>query len=123
VKVDPEVIQTLVTFGTGGGLFALIAGIVRTVRTVRTGALSSTRAVVRSLVQARNEAEDREDVRTRERDYWRDIAGRYSFQLRNAGIRPDPPHPQPPRVSDDDRRQLRRERDERRIEDSGDVMA
>ena len=123
MKLDPDVIKTLVTFLTGGGLLALVTGIVRSVRTVRTGALSSTRAVVKGLVQARNEAENREDERTRERDYWRDIAGRYHFQLRSAGIRPDPPHPQPPHISDADRRQLRRERDDRRIEDSGDIMA
>ena len=60
MNVDADVIKTLVTFLTSASFIALITGIVRSVRTVRTGALSSTRAVVKGLVQARNEAEDRE---------------------------------------------------------------
>lgn len=123
MNLDPDVIKTLVTFLTGGGLIALITGVIRSVRTVRTGALSSTRAVVKGLVEARNEAEDREDAQRRRADYWQDVAGRYSFQLRRAGVTPDPRNPMPPPVTAEDRREARQERDRQRIEDSGDIMS
>lgn len=123
MNLDPEVTRTLVTFLTGGSFIALVTGIIRSVRTVRTGALSSTRAVVKSLVEARNEAEEREDFQRRRADYWQSIAGRYGYQLRQAGITPNPEKPRPPAVTADDRWRDRRDRENRRLEDSGDIMA
>jgi hypothetical protein len=124
VKLSPDVTQTLVTFLTGGGLIALITAAVRGFRTIRTGALSSTRAVVRGLVEARNEAEDRLDRSLVERDYWRGVAGNYSFQLRSRGIVPNPENPTPPRltasIEQAARKERRRKRDE--LEDSGEIL-
>lgn len=117
MKLSPEVIQTLVTFLTGGGLVTLIAQGYKSIRTVRTGALSSTRAVVKDLVEARNEAEDRLDEAQREVNYWRDITGRYGFQLRQAGITPDPENPLPPRMTASIQRGARRD-----SEESGDIF-
>lgn len=124
MKLSPDVTQTLVTFLTGGGLIALITAAVRGFRTIRTGALSSTRAVVRGLVEARNEAEDRLDRSLVERDYWRGVAGNYSFQLRSRGIVPNPENPTPPRltasIEQAARKERRRKRDE--LEDSGEIL-
>jgi len=124
VKIDPGVTQTLVTFLTGGGLIALITAAVRGFRTVRTGALSSTRAVVRDLVTARNEAEDRLDHALTERDFWRGVAGNYSYQLSSRGITPNPENPVPPKQSaamqQAQRTERRRKRDE--LEDSGEII-
>ena len=57
MKVDPGVVATLVTFLTGGGVITLFTQLLRARTTIKTGALSSTRAVVKDLVEARNEAE------------------------------------------------------------------
>jgi hypothetical protein len=129
VKLDPDVTQTLVTFLTGGGALALIAAIVRSYRTVRTGALSSTRAVVKDLVEARNEAEARQDVADRRSVFWQDVAMRYRRQLVSAGITPDPRDPKPPPMNAQTARTDRARRDrqpgrrsERELEDTGDIL-
>jgi hypothetical protein len=124
LKFSPDVTQTIVTFLTGGGLIALITTAVRGFRTIRTGALASTRAVVKDLVEARNEAEDRLDQATIERDFWRTVAGTYGYQLTSAGIVPKPANPQPPkatRATEQAGRDARRSRRDA-LEDSGDIF-
>jgi hypothetical protein len=124
VKLDPEVIQTLVTFLTGGGLITLMVAVIRSYRTVRTGALSSTRAVVKDLVEARNVAEARQDAADRRAVYWQDVAISYRRQLFDAGITPSPMILNPPPLNGEvqaDR--VRRDRTRRRdLEDSGDSI-
>jgi tRNA(Met) C34 N-acetyltransferase TmcA len=99
VKINPEVIQTLVTFLTGGGLITLLVAAVRSYRTVRTGALSSTRAVVKDLVEARNEAESRQDAADRRAVYWQDVAMQYRQQLLESRIMPEPRILNPPPIN------------------------
>lgn len=129
MKTDPGVTQTLVTFLTGGGLLALIAAVVRSWRTVRTGALASTRAVVKDLVEARNEAEARQDVADRRSVFWQDVAMRYRRQLVTAGITPDPKDPKPPPMNAQAVRTDRARRDRQpgrrfqaELEDTGDIL-
>jgi hypothetical protein len=125
VKLSADVTQTLVTFLTGGGLIALITTAVRGFRTIRTGALASTRAVVKDLVEARNEAETRLDQALIERDFWRTIAGTYAYQLTRAGLAPKPSNPQPPKATRATEQAGRDERRRRRdvLEDSGDIFS
>lgn len=129
MNLDPDVTRTLVTFLTGGGLIALITAVARSYRTVRTGALASTRAVVKDLVQARNEAEARQDIADRRAMHWQDIAMGYRRQLLSAGIAPEPRDPKPPpmnpRAVKSDRERRDRtpgRRGERELEDTGDIL-
>jgi hypothetical protein len=129
VNVDSDVTRTLVTFLTGGGLVTLLVTAARSYRTVRTGALSSTRAVVKDLVEARNEAEARQDVADRRAAFWQDVAMRYRRQLILAGVEPDPLDPKPPPMNPREARADRARRDrlpgrrrDAELEDTGDIL-
>jgi hypothetical protein len=54
--------------------------------------------VIRDLVDDRADAETRLEHMTRVADYWRGVSGNYGFQLRSAGITPNPEDPIPPRL-------------------------
>lgn len=96
MKIDQNLITTLITFIIGGGLATFITQVARSWGTLRSGARASTREVVKDLAAARDEAEEREADIRRDKDYWRNVAGGYAFQLRSAGIEPDPPTPLSP---------------------------
>ena len=96
MKITPELLQVIVTFIVGGGLATLVAQIVRGVGSFRSGARATTREVVKDLAAARDEAEDRLADMVRDKDYWRNTAGSYAFQLRSRGITPDPAEPMSP---------------------------
>lgn len=124
MDLNSDAVAGLVAFLTGGGALTLVAYLFRGIRTVRTGALSSTRAVVKDLVEARNEAEARRDQAMSDAEYYRSIAGGYAYQLTKNGIRPKPEHMRPPKLSADFAREARERRYQGRdLEDSGDVMA
>lgn len=128
MRMDPHAIATIVTFLTGGGLITLITQMVRARTTIKTGALSSTRAVVKDLVEARNEAEQRLDHQTARADYWQGLAANYAYQLRSAGIIPDPEKPVPPIATaalkqEERRRRRTAARDHHDLEDSGDILS
>lgn len=91
-----DVIQTLVTFLVGGGLVTLIAQVVRGVSALRTGARASTRAVILDLAAARDDADNRAITYQRDSEFWRNTCAAYSFQMRTAGLTPDPTNPVPP---------------------------
>lgn len=89
-------LQALLTFVLGGGAIALVTQIVKASRLWRSGRLATTREVIRDIAAARDEAEEREAVLRQEKDFWRGVAADYSFQLRQAGILPNPPDPVSP---------------------------
>jgi hypothetical protein len=123
--MSPEVIAVIVTFLTGGGLITLITQAVRGWRSVRTGALSSTRGVVKDLIEARDEAEDRRDECEARAMYWQSVAGGYHYQLTSRGAKPDPLNPSPPTLTPAAKRARRRARNADRpsLEESGDVLS
>jgi hypothetical protein len=96
VTLDPGTIQILITFVVGGGLATLIAQLVRAFGSFRSGARASTREVVKDLAAARDEAEDRLSDMRRDKDYWRNVAADYAYQLRQKGVSPVPPEPMSP---------------------------
>jgi hypothetical protein len=89
-------LQALLTFVLGGGAIALVTQIVKASRLWRSGRLATTREVIRDIAAARDEAEDREAILRQDKDYWRSVAADYSFQLRQAGLLPNPPEPMSP---------------------------
>jgi hypothetical protein len=90
--------QAIITFVVGGGFAALITQGVKVWKSLSLGARATTRAVVRDLADARGEAEARLEHERRVSEYWRAVAGNYSFQLRAAGEVPDPENPIPPEM-------------------------
>ncbi len=103
-----EITSELITFVVGGGLAALITAATRGYRSIRSGARASTREVVKDLAAARDEAEAREARVRQDRDYWRSVAGDYGYQLRSAGLVPDPEKPRQPSEVIAERRRPRR---------------
>lgn len=91
-----DVVVALISALIGGGALTTIQAAVGGIRSLRSGARAHERESVRDLAKARDRADDRADRAERDRDYWRDIAGGYRFQLRQAGIDPSPPDPVPP---------------------------
>lgn len=125
MNLNSDGVAALVAFLTGGGALTLVAYLFRGIRTVRTGALSSTRAVVKDLVEARNEAEARRDQAVSDAEYFRAVAGGYAFQLKEKGFRPKPEYMRPPKLTADFEREARERRHsrDRDLEDSGDILA
>lgn len=88
--------QALITFVLGGGVITLVTQLVRASRMWKSGRLATTREVIRDMAAARDEAEEREAEVRADKDYWRNIAGTYGYQLRASGRTPDPEWPQSP---------------------------
>ncbi len=70
--------------------------IIRGYLSLRTGARANTREVVKDLAAARDDEESRHTITQRDRDFWRNVAGAYAYQMRRAGLVPDPAEPVPP---------------------------
>lgn len=100
---DSALITTLITTLLGGGGALFLAALIKGWADLRGGARAREREAVTDLATARDDAEHRRAVAERDRDYWRAIAGRYGYQLRNAGINPDPEMPEAPSDRDMDR--------------------
>jgi hypothetical protein len=92
----PGTTEALITFVLGGGAIAMVTQIIRASRLWKTGRLATTREIIRDMAAARDEAEDREAVVRQDKDYWRNVAGAYGYQLRSQGIEPDPARPMSP---------------------------
>lgn len=96
MNIDPDIVKAVLTFIVGGGLVTFITQVVRGWSSLRSGARANTREVIKDLAAARDESEDREaDVR-QDKDYWRNTAGGYAYQLRSAGLIPEPQNPRSP---------------------------
>lgn len=84
-----DVLTVLITALISAGGVSFVGAMVRGWGTLRSGARARERETVAELVQSRNWAEA-------DRDFWRDVAGGYRWQLRVAGIEPDPAQPVQP---------------------------
>jgi tRNA A37 N6-isopentenylltransferase MiaA len=88
--------QTLITALLGGGGALFIGALAKGYTSLRGGARASTREAITDIAAARDDEAKRRSAAEADRDYWRAITGRYGFQLRNAGINPDPETPEAP---------------------------
>ncbi|MFC5007376.1 hypothetical protein ACFPIJ_57395 [Dactylosporangium cerinum] len=88
--------QTLITALLGGGGALFIGALVKGYTSLRGGARASTREAITDIATARDDKARRRGEAERDRDYWRAISGRYGYQLRTAGINPDPETPEAP---------------------------
>lgn len=87
--MSKELLTTLITVLIGAGGATFVGALVRGWGTLRTGVRARERETLAELVRSRNEAEA-------DRDFWRDVAGGYRWQLRAAGIEPLPADPVQP---------------------------
>jgi hypothetical protein len=83
-----------VLLGTGGIGGAVSA--VKTVRSLRTGVRARTREAIADLARSRDQADERAYWAEVDRDYYRNLCGRYAYQLTRAGQEPNPPEISPP---------------------------
>ncbi|NED54630.1 hypothetical protein G3I24_27510 [Micromonospora aurantiaca] len=88
MTVTQAVVAIVAALLTTGGL-AWARALLRGVGSVRAGVRATERAAVADLAQRAADAED-------DRDYWRNTAGAYAYQLRLAGVVPVPADPAPP---------------------------
>jgi hypothetical protein len=88
--------QTIITGLLGGGGALFIGALIKGYGSLRGGARASTREAITDISTARDDEARRRQAAEGDRDYWRAIAGRYGYQLRTAGINPDPETPEPP---------------------------
>lgn len=84
-----EVFTVLITALISAGGVSFLGAAFRGWGTLRAGARARERETVAEMIRSRNLAEA-------DRDYWRDVAGGYRWQLRDAGIAPDPATPVQP---------------------------
>lgn len=88
--------QTLITALLGGGGALMISALVKGWSALRGGARASTREAITDISTARDDEAKRRSTAETDRDYWRAIAAKYGYQLRVAGVNPDPETPEPP---------------------------
>lgn len=91
-----ELIIPLATLLLGAGGVSFVQSLLTGVGTLRGGARAREREAVDDLARARDKADGRAERAEADRDFWRDIAGRWRFQLVTAGIEPVPLDPVPP---------------------------
>lgn len=89
-------LPTIVTALLSGGGAVFVSSLVKSYSSLRRGARARERETISDLVARADEADERERTAARDRDYWRGVAGRYGYQLRTAGINPDPQDPVQP---------------------------
>lgn len=84
-----EVLTALITALIGAGGATFVGSLIRGWSSLRTGARARERETLAELIHSRNEAEA-------DRDFWRDVAAGYRWQLRAGGIDPVPANPVQP---------------------------
>ena len=89
-------LSALIAALLGGGGVAFLTTFLRGWSTIRSGAHAREREAIDDLGQMRDDLDRRLRIAERDRDYWRQIAARYSGQLARAGIEPVPNEPIPP---------------------------
>ncbi|TCB97590.1 hypothetical protein E0H26_11780 [Micromonospora zingiberis] len=95
-----EVITAVIAALLGGGGLAFLQAVFSGIGSLRQGARAHERESVRDLSKARDAADDRAARAEADRDFWRNVAGGYAYQLRRAGEEPIPPDPVPPSARD-----------------------
>lgn len=88
----PVVVTALLS--AGGAAF--LGSVVKGWTTLRTGARARERETITDLGADRDRAVEGERVALADARFWQRIAGRYGYQLVQAGINPDPEVPEPP---------------------------
>src|SRR4051812_25902379 len=88
----PVIVAALMS--AGGATF--LGSLVRGYSSLRSGARARERETVQDLAQARDEAIGRERAELADSRFWQGVAAKYAYQLRLAGINPDPEQPEPP---------------------------
>jgi hypothetical protein len=81
-----DVLTALITALIGAGGATFVTSLVRGASSLRLGARARERETLAETIRSRNESES-------DRDYWRDVAGGYRWQLRSNGIEPVPADP------------------------------
>lgn len=91
-----ELVITLVTIllSSGGALF--LRNLLKGLGSLRGGARAREREAIADLAKSRADEADRAEWAEADRDFWRDTAGRWRYQLVKNGIDPVPPDPEPP---------------------------
>lgn len=91
-----DLVVPLVTLllGSGGALF--LQNLFKGLGSLRGGARAREREAVNDLARARDAADKRAEWAEADRDFWRDTAGRWRYQLVSNAIEPIPPDPVPP---------------------------
>ncbi len=91
-----DLLITLFTLLLGGGGLATVQAVFKGLGSLRGGARAREREAVDDLARSRDAADERAEWAEADRDFWRDTAGRWRYQLVREGIEPVPPDPVPP---------------------------
>jgi hypothetical protein len=83
-----------VLLGTGG--IGSLLSTARGINSLRTGARARQREAVTDLARSRDQADERAYWAELDRDYYRNLCGRYAYQLTRAGAEPNPAEISPP---------------------------
>lgn len=84
-----EFLTLLITALISAGGATFLGSVVKGWSSLRSGARARERETLAELIRSRNDAEA-------DRDFWRDTAAGYRWQLRDAGVEPDPAKPVQP---------------------------
>lgn len=84
-----ELLTLLITALISAGGATWLGSVIRGLGSLRAGARARERETLAELIRSRNEAEA-------DRDFWRDVAAGYRWQLRGAGVEPAPADPVQP---------------------------
>jgi hypothetical protein len=91
-----EFIIPVVTLLLGAGGLQFLQAIFKGFGSLRGGARARERESINDLAKSRDNADERAAWAEADRDFWRDTAGRWLYQLRSNGVDPIPPDPTPP---------------------------
>jgi hypothetical protein len=108
-----DLLPIIITALLGGGGAVFLGALIKGWSDLRAGVRAREREAVADLAAARADAEDRRVDAERDRDYWRSVAAGYGYQLRHAGMAPDPEAPVPPSEKNRTHNSRDRERAER----------
>lgn len=81
-----DLLTILITALISAGGATFVGSVAKGWGSLRAGARARERETLTELIRSRNAAEA-------DRDYWRDVAGGYRWQLRLVGVEPDPAKP------------------------------
>lgn len=84
-----QFLTLLITALISAGGATFLGSVVKGWGSLRSGARARERETLAELIRSRNDAEA-------DRDFWRDTAAGYRWQLRDAGVEPDPATPVQP---------------------------
>ena len=93
---SPPWLPLIVTALLSAGGATFLGSVVKGWLTLRTGARARERETISDLGADRDRAVESERATLADARYWQRIAGKYAYQLTQAGINPDPETPEPP---------------------------